>query len=371
MKKLATLLMLVIVTALIVSACGATPAPSGGGQPAASDKTPAATATRPPAVKATAKPAVIQPPADTATRSASATDLLELKDVTEGLSALSSYESTFAMSFKGTDSGQPKEWTWTITEQFVKNPPAKRSTMSGIGTDVSGQNTSIETIEVNGKTYSKFGDICAASDASEAPTANTGFTPSSVIGDIKTAQLLGTDTINGVPAQHFAVDMAGLTALGAYTNGKSEVWIAQPGNFVVKYSFEAIGKDTFFGGGASAEGTIKWAYEIKSANQPIVIEPPKDCGGAPADIPMMADATNQAAFGTMTTYTSVTAFDTVVKFYQTEMVAKGWAAQDGGMSADGFATLMFIKDTRTASVTITADTEKNVTSVLISVEAPQ
>ena len=152
------------------------------------------------------------------------------------------------MSFKGTDSGQPKEWTWTIDEQFVKNPPAKHSTMSGLGTDASGQNTSIEMIEVNGKTYSKIGDVCASYDAGEAPTGNTGFTPSSVIGDIKTARLLGTDTINGVPAQHFAVDMAGLTALGAYTNGQSEVWIAQSGHFVVKYSFEATGKDTFFSG---------------------------------------------------------------------------------------------------------------------------
>lgn len=369
MKKLSMLFMLIVVTALIVSACGATPAPSGGGQPVASGNTPAAPATKQPAAKATDKPAAVQPSSGTA--ASQATDLLELTDVTEGLSSLNSYESTFTMAFKGTDSGQPKEWTWTINEQFVKNPPAKHSTMSGLGTATSGQDTSIETIEVNGKTYSKFGDICASSDASEAPTANNGFTPSSVIGDIKTAQLLGTDNINGVSAQHFAVNIADLTALGAYTNGKSEVWIAQPGNFVVKYSFEATGKDTFFGGGANAEGTIKWTYELKSANQPIVIEPPKDCGGAPADIPVMADATDQSAFGAMTTYTSATAFDTVVKFYQTEMVAKGWAAQEGGMSADGFTMLSFTKDKRTASVTISADKDKNTTSVMISVEAPQ
>jgi hypothetical protein len=222
---------------------------------------------------------------------------------------------------------------------------------------------------VNDKTYSKIGDVCASYDAGEAPTSNTGFTPASVIGDIKTAQLLGTDDINGVSAQHYAVDMAGLTARGAYTNGKSEVWIAQSGNFVVKYSFEATGKDTFFSGGT--EGTIKWTYELKSVNQPIVIEPPKDCGGAPADIPVMDDAANQSAYGALTMYTSATAFDAVVEFYQKEMAAKGWAAQEGGMSADGVTMLTFTKDKRTASITIIADKDKNVTSVMISVEATE
>jgi hypothetical protein len=372
MRKLPVLSLLVVVTALIVSACGGgpAPAPSGGGQPAASataaPDNPSAPAQQPTAVPPTAKAAAQQPPADS--NNSTATDLLELTDVTEGLNSLNSYESTFTMSFKGTDNGQPKEWTWAVTEQFVKDPPAKHTTMSGMGTDATGQDSSIETIEVGGKSYSRFGTICASSDSTDAPTANTGFTPSSVIGDIKAAQLLGTDNINGVSAQHYAVDINSLTALGAYTNGKSEVWVAQPGNFVVKYSFEATGKDTFFGGGTDTEGTIKWVYELKSVNQPIVIEPPKDCGGAPEDIPVMADATDQSAFGTMTTYSSPSAFDDVVNFYKKEMVAKGWTAKDDGMAMDGFAQLSFTKDNRTASVMITADTDTKVTSVMISIE---
>jgi hypothetical protein len=221
---------------------------------------------------------------------------------------------------------------------------------------------------VGGKSYSRFGTICASSDSTDTPTANTGFTPSSVIGDIKAAQLLGTDNVNGVSAQHYAVDLNSIAALGLYTNGKSEVWIAQPGNFVVKYSFEATGKDTFFGSGANTEGTIKWEYELKSVNQPIVIEPPKDCGGAPEDIPVMADATDQSAFGTMTTYSSPSAFDLVVEFYKTEMAARGWTAKADGMAMDGFSQLSFSKDTRTASIMITADKDTNLTSVMISIE---
>lgn len=373
MKKFAVLLMLMIVIALLVSACGGgpAPAPSGGGQaaPSGAQATSAPSKSQSPdkpAAKPTDKPA--DKPTEQPSTNSQATDLLELTDVTEGLGSLKSYESSFTMAFKGTDNNQPKEWSWTMTEQFVKDPPAKHSTINGFGAAASGKDSTIETIEVGGKTYSKFGEICTSSDASEAPTANTGFTPSSVIGDIKTAQLLGTDNVNGIPAQHYQVDVSAMTALGAYTNSKSEVWIAQPGNFVVKYSFEATGKDTFFGGGSDTEGTIKWTYELKSANQPIVIEPPKDCGGTPEDIPLMTDATDKSSFGTMSTYTSPSAFDAVVEFYKKEMVAQGWAAQEGGMAVDGFAQLTFTKDKRTASVMITADKDKNVTTVMISIE---
>ncbi|MBP7686845.1 MAG: hypothetical protein KA765_03020 [Thermoflexales bacterium] len=367
MKKLPVLFIMLVVAALSVAACGGgpAPAPSGGGQAAPSgNATPKAQAPDKPAAKPTDKPG--EPPATNS--NSQATDLLELTDVTEGLNSLKSYESIFTMGFKGTDNSQPKEWSWTVTEQFVKEPPAKRSSIVGFGTDATGKDSTIETIEVGGKTYSRFGEICTSSDASEAPTANTGFTPSSVIGDIKTAQLLGTDNINGVTAQHYQVDVSAMNTLGAYTNSKSEVWIAQPGDFVVKYSFEATGKDTFFGGGSNTEGTITWAYELKSANQPIAIEPPNDCGGTPEDIPVMTDATDESSFGTMSTYSSASAFDVVVEFYKKEMVTKGWAAQEGGLAMDGFAQLSFTKDTRTASVMITADKDKNVTTVMVTIE---
>ncbi len=368
MKKLPVLLMLIVVTALVVSACGGgpAPAPSGGGQAAPSGSEPTAAPSKP----QSANPPAAQPADKPAEQPSSGqgTDLLELNDVTAGLNSLESYESTFTMSFKGTEDGQPKEWTWNMTEQFVKNPPAKRSSMSGMGTDATGKDSSIETIEVGGKTYSRFGDICASSDSADAPTANTSFTPSSVIGDIKAAQLLGTENINGVPAQHYAVDLKGLMTLGAYTNGRSEVWVAQPGDFVVKYSFEATGKDTFFGSNSNAEGTLKWEYELKSVNQPIVITAPENCGGMPDDIPTMADATDKSAFGTMSTYSSPSAFDAVVDFYKTQMAAQGWTAQEGGMAVDGFSQLTFTKDKRTASVMITADKDKNVTTVMISIE---
>ena len=291
---------------------------------------------------------------------------LELSNVSEGLSSLNSYKTTFTMSFQGTKDGQPDTWTWTMEETYRKDPPAKHVVMSGSGSSTEAIN-GIETIEVEGKTYSKFGDICASSDSTGAPQANATFSPSDIIGDIRGSQFVGVENINGVPAKHYVVDMSSFLKIGDYTSAKGEAWVADPGNFVVKYVFEATGKDTFFGSGSNTEGTLHWDYEVNSVNQPVDITAPENCGGAPADIPVMSDAKDVSSFGEMTTYTSPSAFDDVVNFYKEAMTAGGWTEAEGGMAMENFAMLNFTKEGRTASINITFDPAKNETTVLVSV----
>jgi hypothetical protein len=120
---------------------------------------------------------------------------------------------------------------------------------------------------------------------------------------------------------HYKLDVTGLETLG-YLNGSGDVWVADPGNYVVKYAFQATGTDKFFGGSADSEGTIKWVYEVTDVNQPIIIEAPADCGGAAEDIPMMADAQDQAAMGGMSTYSTPSKFEDVIAFYEEEMKAR-------------------------------------------------
>jgi hypothetical protein len=354
--KIRFMLMLVLISAFVLSACGgAAPATTGGNTPApgAATKAPVAAATKAPPVVPTPAPAVNG-------------GNLDLSDVSAGLDALNSYQTIFSMNFNGTENSQPKQWSWTTLEEFVKEPAAKHSKVTSTGTGST--DTAFESWQVSGKSYVTFGETCVASDSDTPPSASSSFTPSSIIGDIKGAQLLGAETVNGIPTQHFAVDMQRYTALGGYTNGKSEVWVATPGNYVVKYFFEATGKDVFFGGGADSTGTVRWDYEVKNANQPITVAPPEGCGKSAADIPMLPDAKNNSAFGDITTYTSATSFDDAVNFYKAQMVANGWAADDSAsMSAPNFATLSFKKDVRTASVTITFDADKKETAVIITI----
>ena len=370
MKKLTPIIIAVMTAALLLSACGggAAPAPSGGAKPAPTE------APKQPAAQATEKPA--QPPVDTpATETGqNNADAINLTDVTSGLESLDSYETQFTMTFEGKDdSGQSRDSTMSFTEEFVKNPAAKRTTINGFGAMLGGasgatgsEESVMQTIQIGDKEYFQMGTMCTQSTSKEGPTANATFNPSDVMGGLRGAQLIGTETVNGVPAAHYKSDVTGLETMG-YLNGQGEFWIAQPGDFVVKYVFEATGKDKFLGN-ANTEGTVKWVYEVKQVNQPIDIQAPKDCSGAAEDIPVMADATDQSAFGDTSMYTSPSAFKDVVAFYEKEMIALGWQAKDeGGMSAEGMSMQSYTKDDRTVQVMITSDSAEK-TSVMITEE---
>jgi len=373
MKKLIPVVVVIMIAALVLSACGggASPAPSGGAQSAATEagskpvEKPAAKPTQPPAEK----------PAAAKVEATATPEEFQLDNVTAGLGELNSYKAAFTMTFEGKDNGQPKTSTLAFTEEFIKDPPAKRTVVTGLGgmlggdtgTPVPGQSTGIESIEVGGKQYSKMGDICAQVTAESGPQANTMMDPNSIIGGVRGAQRVGNETVNGVPTVHYKLDVSSLATVG-YLNGNGDVWVADPGNYVVKYVFQATGTDKFLGGSSTSEGTVKWDYEVSDVNQPIEIKAPENCGGAAEDIPMMADATDQAAFGGTSTYSTPSKFEDVVAFYEKEMKAKGWAEKEGGMSAEGVSMKSYTKDGRTVQVMITADASSGKTSVMITEE---
>ncbi len=370
MKKQQLLLIVVVSAALVLSACGgggAAPAPSGGAQPAPSTNNAKPTQAPQPQANQQA-PAPSQPQAT----SASGSTQLDLQDVTAGLEGLSSYKSTFSMSFEGTENGQPKSSSFESVEEYVKNPPAKRTTVTGLGSLSSGstpapeEHNAMQMIQVNGKDYVVMGTTCVQQTSTNAVEASNTFKPSNIIGDIRGAQYVGDETVNSVPTKHYKTDVSSFAALG-YGSAQGDVWVAQTGDFVVKYTFQATGKDKLLGN-ANSEGTIKWTYELNSVNQPIDIQPPANCGGAAEDIPMMADAENQSSMGGMSTYNSPSKLADVVAFYDKEMPAKGWTAKEGGTSAEGFAQKTYTKDNRTVTIMITADQSSGNTTVLITEE---
>ena len=369
MKKFTPIVVVIMIATLVLSACGggAAPAPSGGAQaaPTAAAQQ-AAQPTQKPAAQPTAKPAVNT--TDNATPEA-----LDLSSVSAGLGELDSYKASFTMNFAGVDSNsQPTTGTLAYTEEFVKSPAAKRTVISGLG-GMMGSGTpspdqssgAIESIEVGGKQYSKMGDICTQVTAQSGPTANTMMDPNSIIGGVRGAQLIGNETVNGVPTAHYKIDSTGLDALG-YINSNGDVWVATPGNYVVKYTFQATstGKEAFFGSAPGQQGTITWDYEVTDVNQPITIQAPANCGGAAEDIPMMADAQDQAAFGGTSTYSTPSKMADVVAFYDKEMKAKGWTENEGGMSTEGMSSKSYTKDGRTVQVVITGDSSGKTTVMI-------
>ena len=99
------------------------------------------------------------------------------------------------------------------------------SALGGSTDNTNSSEGAIESIEVGGKQYSKMGDICSQVTAESGPQANTMMDPNSIIGGVRGAQRVGTETINGVPAVHYKLDVTGLETLG-YLNGDGDVWVA-------------------------------------------------------------------------------------------------------------------------------------------------
>jgi hypothetical protein len=148
--------------------------------------------------------------------------------------------------------------------------------------------------------------------------------------------------------RHYKFDEKGLT-WGAFARAQGEVWVAVEGDYVVKYTLQADGKDPV---GGNDEGHIKWEYEVRDVNQPITIEPPAGCSAAESEFPIMPDAAEVTTMSGMVMYTSASTFDQVQAFYQEQMPANGWDDSGDSFTGPGSAMLSYTKDGRTATVTI-------------------
>jgi len=359
MKKMQLVTAILIIGALVLSACQQAPATTAAPSSVGGNTNPA-----PPPPSSNDNAGDDGNTNDNGSSQPDTGEPLQVDDVSAGLNTLNSYATTFEMTFEGTNaSGQPESSTFTIVEEFSADPLAKRTTMSGIGAQSLVTDGNIQTIEVDGMVYSILGDFCTSYTADEAPSQDLMFSPSDIIGGISAAQVVGVETVNGVSAQHIIVDVSSLATFGAYTDAKAEAWLADFG--VVRYIFTATGSDQFFGLGTGAEGTITWEYNVTNVNQPLDITAPEDCGGVPDDIPLMPDAEDVSAFGELTSYTSPSALADVVAFYEAQMASNGWTAGPPGFTSEEFTTLSFSKDDRSVTITITYDTSTDTSTVLI------
>ncbi|HTX78952.1 MAG TPA: hypothetical protein VMC62_04755 [Longilinea sp.] len=84
------------------------------------------------------------------------------------------------------------------------------------------------------------------------------------------------------------------------------------------------------------------------------ITPGANRAEAPTDIPVLPDATGFYGSQTHILYTTKTAFNDVVSYYQQQMPDQGWKETPGEAIAEHTAWLIYNKDNRTATVVITS-----------------
>ena len=281
---------------------------------------------------------------------------ISLPSITGGLQSLDSYRSHFKMTFEGTTDGEAEHWAYEMDVEYVRDPFAQHVVIRGTDTG-----EGFEIIHISDREYIVLGGgQCLSTWADESDVMDAEIFEPDIIGGLADVHRVRPDeSVNGILCRHYVFDETAV-AWSGFTHAEGEVWVAVEGDYVVRYTLQADGKDPATGD----EGHVEWEYEVRDINVPITIEPPPGCEATESEFPIMPDATDITPVGGMLMYASASSFDDVLAFYQKQMPANGWSDTGDSFISPDNAMLSYTKDGRTATITLTIG-EDGMVSVLI------
>jgi hypothetical protein len=286
-------------------------------------------------------------------------------DTKAGLSELPSYQAVLTLTFEGTRDGQPQKWSKTYTMLVAQDPQARQLTIER--TDDSSNLDPVFMAEMNGMAYERRGgNACNATPIQEGISLGERLEPASFLTYVVGAEEAGSETINGVTANHYTFDQR---ALGEQDLSESsgELWVASQGNYIVKYLLTRKGKADYFGEGI--EGTLTLDYQLTDPAQPVTIQLPEDCPPGMVDAPLLPDASNVEKLPGALSYNTSTGIAEVAAFYQQEIPSLGWTPEGAADISDSAALLTYKKDRQILTVVLT--TTDTVTTVHMFLENAQ
>jgi hypothetical protein len=393
MRQLRIVLLVLVVLSIATLACGlklGRSAPAGEGEPALPQVTQAPPTQAPPAAGEAAAPGeeADQPPAPEtspeevteAPTGSGGGDLeeaeLDLNTSVSGLENLSSYRATFRFDWNGTKGGQPVTGFMEMSSAFVREPPAQEVYFEGQGFEA-GEDQSLGKVA-----FIQVGDTAwfyeGESDTwMQVPAGSLDFSaglffqPQDLLQNfdvIKGRRNPVPKQVNGVQCHVYTFNENdfNLSAGGEVSRADGEVCVAVDGGYVVQLAVDA---DLRYAASEEVfdEGNIKMTFDIFEVNRPMTIQPPAEAEaqtGGRDDIPMLADADVEIASPGFISYRTASSVADAAQFYQTEMPAKGWTADESNAVFDENALLHYNKANETADVIIGRD--ENGTTVLIT-----
>jgi hypothetical protein len=234
-----------------------------------------------------------------------------------GLAELSGYTATLSLSFDGTQAGQASKWSKTYVMVVSRAPAARLLTITKAGDASAG----VLLAEADGAAYERRGQNACSAAAITTPSLAEQFEPAGLLTGVIGAAPAGSETVNGVPANHYTFDESGLGQLGL-TQSTGELWVEAGGDYLVKYTLSAKAGADYFGNDTA--GTLTWDYELTGANQPVAITLPQDCPVGLIQAPLLPDATQVVSKPGLITYSSGSSLADAAAFYQKQLADLGW-----------------------------------------------
>jgi len=301
-----------------------------------------------PAAKPTAVPGEITSPTNpSAALTPGSTQLegtpmqLEIPDETpidEGISltadtldTLKSYaiQMTIKLQGKNADDKSLKQ-TIQILDEVDKNKPARHYKIDDDNPDAEMSLGKMDAFSLGENVYlydpRNTESVCTISTTSDMPLEDMGlFSASDYFDTIEKGDLLKQgEEVNGVKTDHYTVKNAYLIT-GNPTSVKGEVWLAQEGGYVVRFTGEAEGD--FEIQGDSATGTVTWEYNVSKINQSIDVKLNSECEAAAKAIdefPFPANATDPVRSSDLLSFNSPDEPGVVAGFLRAQLPGKGW-----------------------------------------------
>jgi hypothetical protein len=254
--------------------------PAAVEQPAAIEQPAAAelpAAEQPAPAAAEAQPAAEEPgTGDTAETG----ETLNLESISGTLADLSSYRTLLTVqAHDGT--------TVSVAEGLSSNPAAQSVEVDITGASNVAGALSTKVITVDNVTYTVFNNLCAAAPVDLAGMEiNDPFValaePDNFVGSIAGARrVMPNQIVNGVTARRYVFDSVTVqNAHFQFSSVAGELFIAEEGDYVVRYTVQAQGRSDWFGSAGGPEGPVQVTYDVTDANKTIDIAAPAVCAGA-------------------------------------------------------------------------------------------
>lgn len=264
-------------------------------------------------------------PGTTAEQSTFGPGSFDLPDPRVGLATLAGYSASVTITFDGTRDGAPEQWTRVKTVEIGTEPPTRRLIVERTGDDAGRR----VVVEVGGVVYEQVDDDpCTAVRTSDGGTPDPDD-PTSALPGLLGADVVGPEAVGSRPATHYTFDERALGSLDpAEVTG--DVWVADDGGPVLRYTFVADGTAAYFGSGA--EGRLTIDYELTSTGASSDATAPPGCPPGLIAVETLADASeviNEPGY--MSFLTSTPTAD-ALEFYEQQLVAAGWTPVDSPLT---------------------------------------
>ncbi len=144
-----------------------------------------------------------------------------------------------------------------------------------------------------------------------------------------------------------------------------EVWIANPGGYVVKYTLQVEGGESYFGEGT--QGTQRIEYTLREVGTRPEVVYPSGCRPILADVPAMDDAADIIRLPGMLDYNSTSSVDAIAAFYTDYFTSGGWKPAGDTRFADDRAVVIFARSDAEDIALVVVRKEEDAQRVTVSV----